>query len=201
MVEICPVLSSICFVLYVCSFLIVIIKWSAVKCSWHLVTWICSKRSPDLSRGSAFTKFNLGSCDATWHPRTLQWTRCVVLLFSQHFYVNTGAKCFISVCSHNTHTTVLWLCEFCPEQPGWASAKRNIYPLTPITHTHNRFTALWILSGITRVSRYQKGKTNLDFTEARDNEWQWSQLAHVQRLLPSTSCKVCGRHVGSPHPP
>jgi len=25
--------------------------------------------------------------------------------------------------------------------------------------------------GITRVSRYQKGKTNLDFTEARDNEW------------------------------
>jgi len=23
------------------------------------------------------------------------------------------------------------------------------------------------------VSRYQKGKTNLDFTEARDSEWQW----------------------------
>jgi len=29
------------------------------------------------------------------------------------------------------------------------------------------------LSGTTRVSRYQKGKTNLDFTEARDSEWQW----------------------------
>jgi len=28
------------------------------------------------------------------------------------------------------------------------------------------------LSGTTRVSRYQKGKTNLDFTEARDSEWQ-----------------------------
>jgi len=26
------------------------------------------------------------------------------------------------------------------------------------------------------VSRYQKGKTNLDFTEARDSEWQWHQL-------------------------
>jgi len=25
------------------------------------------------------------------------------------------------------------------------------------------------------VSQYQKGKTNLDFTEARDNEWQWHQ--------------------------
>jgi len=30
------------------------------------------------------------------------------------------------------------------------------------------------------VSRYQKGKTNLDFTEARDSEWQWHQLDHMQ---------------------
>jgi len=30
------------------------------------------------------------------------------------------------------------------------------------------------------VSRYQKGKTNLDFTEARDGEWQWHQLGHMQ---------------------
>jgi len=29
------------------------------------------------------------------------------------------------------------------------------------------------------VSRYQKGKTNLDFTEARDSEWQWHQLGHM----------------------
>ena len=36
------------------------------------------------------------------------------------------------------------------------------------------------LSGTTRVSRYQKGKTNLDFTEARGSEWQWHQLGHVQ---------------------
>ena len=34
-------------------------------------------------------------------------------------------------------------------------------------------------SGTTRVSRYQKGKTNLDFTEARDSEWQWHQLGHM----------------------
>jgi len=32
----------------------------------------------------------------------------------------------------------------------------------------------------TRVSRYQKGKTNSDFTEARDSEWQWHQLGHMQ---------------------
>jgi len=30
-------------------------------------------------------------------------------------------------------------------------------------HTHTRF------SGTTQVSRYQKGKTNVDFIEARDN--------------------------------
>jgi len=30
------------------------------------------------------------------------------------------------------------------------------------------------------VSRYQKGKTNLDFTEAGDNEWQWRQLDYMQ---------------------
>ena len=30
------------------------------------------------------------------------------------------------------------------------------------------------------MSRYQKGKPHLDFTEARDNEWQWHQLGHMQ---------------------
>jgi len=46
------------------------------------------------------------------------------------------------------------------------------------THTHTRLTALF--SRTTRVNRYQKGKTNLDFTEARDSEWQWHQLGHMQ---------------------
>jgi len=35
-------------------------------------------------------------------------------------------------------------------------------------------------SGTTRESQYQKGKTNLDFTEATDSEWQWHQLDHMQ---------------------
>jgi len=36
------------------------------------------------------------------------------------------------------------------------------------------------LSSTTRVSRYQKCKTNLDFTEERDSEWHWHQLGHMQ---------------------
>ena len=43
------------------------------------------------------------------------------------------------------------------------------------THTHTHpFNGP--MPGTTRVSRYQKGKTNLDFTEARYSEWQWHQL-------------------------
>ena len=34
-----------------------------------------------------------------------------------------------------------------------------------------------LFSRTTWVSRYQKGKTNLDFTGTRDSEWQWHQLA------------------------
>ena len=47
------------------------------------------------------------------------------------------------------------------------------------THTHTHpFNGPF--SRTTRVSRYQKGKTSLDFTEARDSEWQWHQLGHMQ---------------------
>ena len=45
------------------------------------------------------------------------------------------------------------------------------------THTHP-FNGP--LSRTTQVSRYQKGKTDLDFTGARDSEWQWHQLGHMQ---------------------
>ena len=37
-----------------------------------------------------------------------------------------------------------------------------------------------LFSRTTWVSRYQKVKTNLDFTGARDSEWQWHQLGHMQ---------------------
>ena len=50
----------------------------------------------------------------------------------------------------------------------------NHWQLPDYTHTH---TFNGPFSGTAQVSRYQKGKTNLDFTEARDSEWQWHQLA------------------------
>jgi len=44
--------------------------------------------------------------------------------------------------------------------------------LRRITHTRT--------PGTTWVSQYQKGETNLDFTEARDSKWQCHQLGHIQ---------------------
>ena len=61
---------------------------------------------------------------------------------------------------------------------------------TSHTHTHP-FNGPF--SGTTRMSRYQKGKTNLNFTEARDSEWQWHQLG---------ICKSppCSRQITTPAP-
>ena len=47
-------------------------------------------------------------------------------------------------------------------------------------------------SGTTQVRRYQKAKTNLDFTEARDSEWQWHQLGHMH------VCTLTDNHTSTP---
>ena len=61
------------------------------------------------------------------------------------------------------------------------------------THTHTHpFNGP--LSGTTWVSQYQKGKTNLEFTEARDSEWQWHQLGHMQ------VCTSLHRQITTPAP-
>jgi len=55
----------------------------------------------------------------------------------------------------------------------------SIYSSASWVH-YNIHTFNGPLSGTTWISRYQKGKTDLDFTEARDSEWQWQQLGHMQ---------------------
>ena len=58
---------------------------------------------------------------------------------------------------------------------AWFSSSSRTRPIGIHTHPFNG-----PLSGTTWMNRYQKGKTNLDFTEARDNEWQWHQLGRMQ---------------------
>jgi len=73
---------------------------------------------------------------------------------------------------------------------GKEAVKRVV--VAAATHTHPSFNGLF--SETTQVSRYQKGKTNLDFTEARDSEWQWHQLGcmHVCTLFQTDN------HAGTP---
>jgi len=57
------------------------------------------------------------------------------------------------------------------------------------------FTFNGPLSGTTQVSRYQKGKTNLDFTEARDMSgsgisWAIFKSAHRSRLITTPTHSV-----------
>ena len=59
--------------------------------------------------------------------------------------------------------------QFCTQTYFSASNLTESKLNTSHTHTH---TFNGPFSGTTQVSRYQKGKTNLDFTEARDSEWQ-----------------------------
>ena len=68
------------------------------------------------------------------------------------------------------------------DRPGWSNCRaiRHDIAITHTrarthAHTHTHLTAL--CPGLPGwVSRYQKGRTNLDFTEARDSEWQWYQV-------------------------
>jgi len=57
-----------------------------------------------------------------------------------------------------------------------------------------RFTANWTVSGTTRVSRYQKGKTILVkpiwIYWSKRSEWQWHQLG----ICPTNSVKALKAH-------
>jgi len=102
----------------------------------------------------------------------------------------------------------------CDSTSSWSSDQSHIRQSVPSTHTtphrHMRSHTLHIthththahpfnghLSGTTQVSRYQKGKANLDFTEARDSEWQWHQPGHMQvctSLQTDRFSHVCRAH-------
>ena len=84
---------------------------------------------------------------------------------------------------------ILWCfcCCFCCSAQS-STLERDVLTDSPLfgislialcTHTHTH-TFNGPFSTTTQVSRYQKGKTIVDFTEARDSEWQWHQLGHMQ---------------------
>jgi len=55
------------------------------------------------------------------------------------------------------------------------SLKSRSRSLSTSIHTHTP-----VQRPFSGTTWYQKGKTNQDFTEARDSEWQWHLLDHMQ---------------------
>ena len=102
----------------------------------------------------------VGLCPALW---TVDRTSSVSCRYFPSFYNGTKLYCLVTE-AHGPK----WLAESCGPFD---------IPRMSCTHTHPFNGPLF---GTTRVSRYQKCKTNLDFTEARDSEWQWHQLGHMQ---------------------
>jgi len=80
------------------------------------------------------------------------------------------------------------------ENDGRKSCKKlpSVKQNTPLGYTHTRFNSP--LSRTSQVSRYQKGKTNLDFSEARDSAWQWHQLGCMQVCISLQT----NNHAGTP---
>ena len=60
-----------------------------------------------------------------------------------------------------------------------ASKTSQIYFRVPLKYKH-KYQVHTHIRLATQVSWYEKGKTNVDFTEARDSEWQWHQLGSIQ---------------------
>ena len=114
---------------------------------------------------------------------------CVCVCWSQQWAVLkqlNQSRCRLGCGLRLTHGTMCLVGAWIPAGDGALLAES---PSPLWTHTHTR-PFYGPFSGTIRVSRYQKGKTNLDFTEARDSEWKWHQLGHMQ---------VCNSLQTAPH--
>ena len=141
--------------------------------SWSLLRKIIVRYVVNRAAGSYCLRSILLDCE-TWFVRVLQQVRGVVEVSSPGACSRSSGR--VHTVRHGlhlrTHRLLLHCCWLLPQ--GLTAWRVISY-----AHTHTRpFNGP--LSWTTRVSRYQKGKTNLDITEARDSEWQWHQLGHMQ---------------------
>ena len=127
-------------------------------------TWVSRYQKGKNQSGFKWGKRGWGF-EVQWHQQDHMQTICIWL--QTHNHTNTSSLNFLYAgCS-----------SWCPSNS--VRALKPICHTLVTTHAHTHpFNDPF--SGTTRVSRYQKGKTNLDFTEARDSEWQWHQLGHIQ---------------------
>ena len=143
----------------------------ALPASFQGITWLLTNTM--LSTLSSFTSCQLPiNIQHTHTITTILWPLYRSTCVSWHLHLPpenfVGTKFY---CPHALATSTFRLVPL--EFPSTVSYTVSI----PHTHTHTFNNPF---SGTTRVSWYQKGKANLDFTQARDSEWQWHQLGHMQ---------------------
>ena len=110
----------------------------------------------------------LNGCMYVWYQLDHMKTVCTSLQTDNH--VNTS--------SLNFYSRMLFL------MPNQQCQSTEGNSLVIVTHAH---TFNGSLSGTTQVSRYQKGKANLDFTEARDSGVSWAICKSAPRSKQTTT--------------
>jgi len=102
---------------------------------------------------------------------------CAFIIF-RYVWILVNCGMFLMCEGRGQTTPVCWVCwQSCPRSDPVEAVCEECSVIHTHTHIH-LFNGPF--SGTTRVSQYQKGKINLDFTEARDSEWQWHQLGRMQ---------------------
>jgi len=107
------------------------------------------------------------------------WDYFSSMFLSFFILLNTARMPFPSNNSNNIVKTLLLLLLLLL----WSSAECAHYNLCDwqvLTNTHTHTTILWPSEICPGSPEWATTRTNLDFTEARDNEWQWHQLGHMQ---------------------
>jgi len=109
----------------------------------------------------------------------------LVILFPSAYMLFTNgdmskSKTLFSILLYGINVSVVAKVIICGTRPNVRSLQKEdwltktihvcmcLYMILSLSHPFNG-----PLFGTTQVSWYQKGKTNLDFTGARDSEWQW----------------------------
>jgi len=97
---------------------------------------------------------------------------CDVVFFAVGEYLSADTRNTSTTCQIQSENTTF-------SQNRTKQKSTNACASVSVTHTHIH-TFNGPLSETIWVNRYQKDKTKLDFTGARDSEWKWHLLGHMQ---------------------
>ena len=132
-------------------------------------------------------------CRCQCTARALSWSSHQTWVQCCHWYCSVWLQIWLWSYDRWTHSSSCHTVIFTRRHLSTTMSKCNSTTQCLNTQTFNS-----LFSTATQVSRYQKDKTNVDSTEARDSEWQWHQLGHMQACTSLQTKKPC-QHPTSHH--